>query len=95
MHTGAKDFGDAGVSSVCRCMDCARQRHERRQRDQPDAIKDLRARLHPTIIGDANAQKVVRQLTEDIASILEEYDETEGIVGKLVLETLNEYKRSS
>ena len=99
MHTGNKSglLGDKGP--FCKCMDCARQRDERikleygkvRDRLCADLPSD---KLSPTIIQDANAQKVVRQITEEIVTLLDEYGESETLIGEKITNLLRDYYRA-
>lgn len=98
MHTGDKHsmLGDKGP--FCICMDCARQRDLRWQREYKDTLSRLSAEpgdLDPVILRDANAQKVVRQLTYEIEEILTEYDEMDTITGSKIVKLLREHWRVS
>lgn len=92
MHTEEKDLGDPGVEHVCKCMDCASARQDRYVREIIQGRKAAKTRMVDQIIKqDANAQQVIREVTREIEEILAEYDESDTIVGQLIMEKLTSY----
>lgn len=87
-HTGPDQPGQG--KSVCKCMDCARQRQEYRE-----VLDRLSVGPDDVIIGDANVQKTLRKISDEIAHILLEYDELDTLVGGKIMDKLSEYKRGS